>query len=167
MKHLGIILIGLVFVLSSCSYEPGLSDAMMKYRFKDGVTTLTVPGWVINLVAGLNELDETEQEIFESIDKVKIVSVEDADLNARINLHEEFYSKVNKDDYYEELFSAKDDSESVTVFGRMDGSIIKEMVILVGGDENAMVYVKGSFNPELLKDKMDEGEAKKLLSFNF
>jgi len=167
MKHIGLIVLGLVFVLSSCSYEPGVSDAMMKYRFREGVTTLTIPGWAINWVAGLNELDETEQEIFESIDKVKIIAVDDADLNARINLHDEFYSKVNKDGYYEELFSAKDDSESVTVFARLDNMVVKEMVILVGGDDNAMVYVKGSFSPELLKDKMNEGEAKKLLSFNF
>ncbi len=167
MKKLVVLFTGLIFLFSSCSYEPGVTEAMVKYGFKDGVTTLVVPGWAIRLIAGLNELDETEREIFSSIHKVKIVVVEDEDLNTRINLHEEFYNKVNKDGNYEELLTVRDDSENVTVFGRMDDSVIKEMALLIGGDDNAIVYVKGSFSPDLLKDQLDIGDTKKLLSLNF
>ena len=65
------IITGLLFLLVSCSYEPGVSEAYNKYRFKDGVTTITVPGWVIHLAAGFADLEESERDLLESIDKVR------------------------------------------------------------------------------------------------
>ena len=153
--------------MASCSYEPGVSEAYNKYRFKEGVTTISVPGWAIRLIAGLNEMDETDREILESIDKVKVIAVEDDDLNARINLHEEFYERIHKNGKYEELMVVRNDDESVTVFGIMEDDVISEMLILVGGDDNAMVYVKGEISPELLNDKIKMAEPNKLLGLNF
>ena len=167
MKRIAFILAGLLFVLVSCSYEPGVSEAYNKYRFKDGVTTITVPGWVIHLAAGVADLEEPERELLESIDKIKVIAVEDDDLNERINLHNEFYDRISKNGKYEELMVVRDDHESVTVFGIMEDDVISEMLILVGGDDNAMVYVKGEISPELLNDQIDLTDPDKLLGFNF
>lgn len=46
----------------------------------------------------------------------------------------------------------------------MDEDVIKEMVILVGGDDNAMIYVKGEIRPELLNDRIDLANPDKFLS---
>jgi hypothetical protein len=167
MKKLAFIFAGLLFLMASCSYEPGVSEAYNKYRFNDGVTTISVPGWAIRLIAGLNEMDETDREILESIDKVKVIAVEDDDLNARINLHEEFYERIHEKGKYEELMVVRNENESVTIFGVMEDDVISEMLILVGGDDNAMVYVKGEISPELLNDKIKMAEPNKLLGLNF
>jgi hypothetical protein len=166
MKHIAIIFFAFLFIFTSCSYEPGVSEAFTKYRFKDGVTTLSVPGWVIGLAASFADLEESEREILESIDKVKVLAVEDDDLNARINLHKEFYSHINKKGDYEELLVIRDAQENVTIFGKMDETAIREMVILVGGDDNAMIYIKGEIKPELLNDKIDLTDPDKFLSLN-
>jgi hypothetical protein len=167
MRKIVFVSIAILFVFTSCSYEPGISEAFMKYRFKDGVTTVTVPGWVISLAASFADLEESEREMLESIEKVKVLSIEDNDLNARTNLHNEFYSHINKNDHYEELLVVHEDSESVTIFGRMDDSEIKELVILVGGDDNVLIYVKGEIKPELLNGKIDLTDPDNFLSLKF
>lgn len=167
MKKLSFLLFAVILVFASCSYEPGVSEAYTKYRFKDGVTTVTVPGWAIGLAAGFADLEESEQEILESIDLVKVLAIEDDDLNARTNLHKEFYAEINKKGTYEELLVVRNESESVTIFGRMDEDVIREMVILVGGDDNAMVYIKGEISPDLLNGKINLTNPKDLLSLKF
>lgn len=167
MRKLVVLILAILFALASCSYKPGVSEACTKYRFKDDVTVLTVPGWVIHLAANFADLEDSEREILESIDKVKILSIDNDDLNARIDLHQEFYDLINENGDYEELLLVREDSESVTILGRMDESVLKEMVILVGGDDNALIYVKGELKPELLNGKIDLTDRDKLLSLNF
>ena len=157
-----------LLVLTSCSgYDPGISEAFMKYRLKEGVTTVTVPGWVIGMAERFGDLDKEELEILNSIDKVRVLSVEDNDLNARIDLHEEFYDRINRNHNFEELLVVHEDDENVTIFGKMDENVIKEMVILVGGDDNVLVYLKGEIKPELLNDKIDMSHPDKFLSLDF
>ncbi len=105
MKNLSILLVVFICVCTSCSYESGVSDAMAEYRFKDGVTSITVPGWVIGIAANFGDLEESERELLESIDKVSVITIEDDDLNASSNFHEEFYAKINRDKEYEELLT--------------------------------------------------------------
>lgn len=167
MKRNIIIILASIFILSSCNYDPGISEAFMKYRLKDGVTTISVPGWVIGIASRFADLDSEEREILQSIDRVRVLAVDDDDLNARIDLHKEFYNHINKKHDYEELLVVRNDDENVTIFGKMDNSVIEEMVILVGGDDNAMIYIKGEIKPELLNDKIDLTNPDKFMSLNF
>jgi hypothetical protein len=152
-------------LFSSCEYNPGVSEAYTKYRFKDGVTTITIPGWVINLAANFGDIEKSERELLQSIDKVRVLVVEDDDLNARINLHREFSTKINRKNDYEELITVRDKNEDITIFGKMDEFVIKEMVILVGGQDNAMIYVRGEIDPRILKEQINKNNVNTFLSF--
>lgn len=165
MKRITLILLVGLFLITSCDYEPGVSEAYSKYRFKNGVTTFSVPGWVIHLAAGIGDLEENEKELLESIDRVKVIAVNEDQLNASIDLHEEFYEKISEKKDYEQLLVIRDEDESVTIFGRMDESVIEEMVILVGGNDNALIFVKGEIRPELLNDYVNLSNPDKFLSF--
>lgn len=167
MKPKLLFAVAIVFLLSSCEYNPGVSEAFAKYRFKKGVTTITVPGWVIGLAANFGELDDDEKDILESIDKVRVLVVEDDDLNKRINLHQEFSEKINRKNDYEELLTVKDKDENVTIYGKMDDNVITEMVVLVGGDDNVMVYVRGEIDPKLINEGIDFSDKGNLLSLKF
>jgi len=157
----------LFFLFSSCEYNPGVSEAFTKYRFKEGVTTITIPGWVIGMAANFGDIEKNERELLHAIDKVRVLVVEDEDLNARVNLHKEFSTKINRNNDYEELMSVKDENDNITIFAKMDESVITEMVILVGGDDNAMIYVKGEIDPELLNDQIKISDKDKFLSLGF
>ena len=165
MKRFYLFSILFVFLFSACEYESGVSEAFTKYNFKDGVTTITVPGWVIRLAARWGDLDRNERELLQSIDKVKVLTIDDENLNARSNLHKEFYSAIRENSDMEELMVVRNDDEQVTIFGKADEECIQEMLILVGGDDNAMVYVKGRLKPEMISRFMDENSQKGFLSF--
>lgn len=164
MKKLSLILVVALFLFTSCEYNPGVSEAFTKYRFKDGVTTISVPGWVIGLAANIGEMDDDERELLQSIDKVRILVVEDETLNREINLHQEFSSKINRKNKYEELLTVNDKNENITIYGIMDEEVITEMVILVGGDDNALIYVRGEISPDLLKNEISTKKHGKFLS---
>ena len=167
MKTILLFLFATLFLFSSCEYNPAVSEAFTKYRFKDGVTTITIPGWVIGLAANFGDVEKNERELLHSIDKVRVLVVEDDDLNGKINLHKEFSTKINRNNDYEELMTVRDDNEDVTIYGKMDENVITEMVILVGGDDNAMIYVRGEIDPELLNDQIKIHDKDKFLSFKF
>ncbi len=167
MKTIYLILLVTLFLFSSCEYNPGVSEAFTKYRFKDGITTITIPGWVIGLAANFGDIDSDERELLHSIDKVRVLVVEDEELNSSINLHREFNTKINRNKDYEELMSVTDDNESITIFGKMDEEVITEMVVLVVGDDNALIYVRGEIDPKILKDNIQLSDKDKLLGMKF
>jgi len=167
MKRIFLILIAAALFLVSCDDNPGVSKAFSKYGHERGVTSITVPGWVIGIAAKFGDLDEDERELLYSIDKVKVLSIEDNSLNSHINLHQEFYTKINVKHDFEELLTVNNQNENVTIFGKMDGEVIREMVILVGGDDNALVYLKGEIKPELLDNKINLSNPDRLLSLDF
>jgi len=164
MKRFLLLPILFLFLFTSCDDETRVSEAFTKYRFKDGVTTITVPGWLIHSVAMWGDLDREERDLLRSIDKVKILTIEDRELNTRSNLHKEFYESVRKRGDLEELLVVRDGNEQVTIFGKADEDSIEEMLILVGGDDNAIIYLKGRLNPELIANFMNENSQNGFLS---
>ncbi len=167
MKKIYFILIATLFVLSSCEYNPGVSEAFTKYRFKDGVTTITIPGWVIHLAASFGDLEENERDLLENIDKVRVLAIDNDDLNSRINLHAEFENQINRHNDFETLLTTKSDDEDVTIFAKMDDNVIHEMVVLVGGDDNALIYIKGEIDPDLINKNINFSNPEKLFSLKF
>ncbi len=167
MKRIFLILTAFTLFLVSCNDNPGVSGAFSKYGHERGVTSITVPGWVIGMAAKFGDLDKDERELLNSIDKVKVLSVENNSFNSGINLHREFYNKINVNGDFEELLTVNNQNENVTVFGKMKGNVICEMVILVGGDDNVLVYLKGEIKPELLDNKINMSNPNRLLSLDF
>jgi len=167
MKTISLLALAIMLLFTSCEYNPGVSEAFTKYRFKEGVTTITVPGWVIGLAANFGDVEKNERELLQSIDKVRVLVVEDNDLNAKINLHKEFSTKINRNNDYEELMTVTDENENITIFGKMNENVITEMVVLVGGDDNALIYLKGEIDPRMINDVVKISDNEKLLSFKF
>lgn len=165
MKQFILITVLSLFIFTSCDTNPGVSAAFSKYSHEDGVTSITVPGWVIGIAANFADLSDEEQELLESIDKVKVLAIEDDELNARVDLHKEFNLKINKKMDYEELLTVRDDIENITIFGKMSEDVIREMVILIGGEENAMIYLKGEIKPEMINNVAGLSKSNNLLSF--
>lgn len=136
--------------LASCHTEKPVAMAFAKYSARDGVTSITIPGFLISLASKISSIPEEERELLQGMSKIKILTIETPELNRKVNFHEEFYSMLNKGKY-EELLRISDPGNDVTIMGIMDDDFtIREMVILVGGEENAMIYVKGKLHPDMI-----------------
>jgi len=157
MKKLLLFLVLGTLLLSGCSEEnPTVRKAFSKYKHKDGVESISIPGFVIRWAASLGELEESERQLLKSIDKVRVLDVENKKLNSKINLNREFSSLFRADKRFEELFVSHDKNNDVAIYGKMEGgNLIKELVVLAGGDENAIVYIKGNIDPGLFNGKID------------
>jgi hypothetical protein len=150
MKHLSFLILGLIFFFASCQNEKPVAMAFAKYSSHDGVTSITVPGFLISLASKISSIPEEERELLQGMSKVKILTIDNPELNRKVNFHEEFYAMLSKGKY-EELLRISDPGNDVTIMGIMDDDFtIREMVILVGGDDNAMIYVKGKLHPEMI-----------------
>jgi hypothetical protein len=168
MKKTVLLILIVPFIFLSCTDNPAVNHAFVKYGHRQGVTSITVPGFVVRLAARIGDLEKDERELLRSIDKVKVLAVEDPHWNEDLDLHAEFYQTINKDHQYEELMHVKNDHESVTLFGKMtDAGVIREMVILTGGDDNVLVYLKGHFRADMLNKYIHKHEGDHFLSFDF
>ena len=49
--------------------------------------------------------------------------------------------------------TVNDNGENVAIYGKTDGDMITEMVLLVSGEnDNALIFVRGEISPDLLND---------------
>lgn len=165
MKRLLLLPVAILFLFSSCENDSGMSKAIAKYKFEDGVTSITVPGWVIGIASRWGDLENEERELLRSIDKVKILTIENIELNARSNFHKEFYQSISKNPDLEELMVVRNKNEQVTIFGKTSEKSIDELLILVSGCDNAMVYIKGRIKPEMLSDLINKNQHNSFLSW--
>ncbi|MBN1820513.1 MAG: DUF4252 domain-containing protein [Prolixibacteraceae bacterium] len=168
MKKISFLILIATLALVSCTDNSAVNTAFLKYGHRKGVVSITVPGFVVRFAAKFADLEREERQLLSSIDKVKVLTVEDNYLNEDIDLHAEFYNSINKDGRYEELLSMKSDDEKVTIYGKMvDEDVIKEMVVLVGGDDNALIYLKGHFSTQMINKVIDDSDYHDFMSLNF
>ena len=78
---------------------------------KNGIIAITVPGFAIRIASLIADLDEREEELLASIDRVKVLAVDDDRINASVNFHEEFAELIQQNEY-EELLVVKSDDQS-------------------------------------------------------
>ncbi len=166
MKKLLLLPVAILFLFTSCESDNGMSKAVAKYRFKDGVTAITVPGWVIGIASRWGDLEKEERELLRSIDKVRILTIDDNELNAKSNFHREFYQAISQNPDLEELMVVRSENEQVTIFGKASEKSIDELLILVSGNDNAMIYVKGRIKPEMLSDMINKDQQNSFFSWH-
>lgn len=167
MKHFFILLIGLLLFVASCQNEKPVAIAFAKYSARDGVTSITIPGFLISVASKISSIPENERELLRGVSKVKILTIENPELNKKVNFHKEFYSMLNKGKY-EELLRVSEPGNDVTIMGIIDDDFaIREMVILIGGNDNAMIYVKGKLNPEMINNLAFNTSGAKSKMFGF
>ena len=152
MRHTFILAVIAVFTLVSCTTNRSVSNAFHKYGNEDGVVKVSVPGWVISLGASIADLSKEERRLIRSVDKVKVLTIEDPALNRRVNFYEEYYHEIRSKKGFEDLVMVREDNESIGILGRFKEDKVKELIILIGGDENTIVYLKGDIHPDMLKE---------------
>jgi hypothetical protein len=158
MRPIYIFSILALITLSACSTNRAVQAAFSKYRNTEGVTAITVPGWVISLGMRIADLPQEERKLIGQIDKVKVLTVEDPTLNQYIDFHQEYYQRILAQKGYEDLVLVRENQENVSILGRFRGETLRELIVLVGGNENTLVYLRGKFEPSALQELIDKTE---------
>ncbi|MGE0088560.1 MAG: DUF4252 domain-containing protein [Bacteroidales bacterium] len=137
-----ITLIAICLVLSTNLFaQPASFEKVFNaYAGKKGLVTLNISGSLLNF---LFNSDETNSDC--TISSVKILTVEDSILNEKINFYKEVVPNLDKSEY-EELMTVKSAGQDFVMFCKKEKKRITEFILVSGGDDNALIYLKGNLS---------------------
>lgn len=140
MKKLTIVAIAIMCSLSSFAQDNAISKHFSSYLSDTAFTKVTVTSKMFSLFTEIEGEDEAEKEVLEALSKLKgikvIINENPAD---PYRLFTGAVSTVDKDGSFEELMSVEDGKENVKFLIRDKGSIINELLMIVGGNEEFLI----------------------------
>ncbi len=119
------------------------------YQGDSEVISMYIPGFLCRLAANVGDLDPEEKVLLKSIRSIKLLVVENEAINQRVNFVDEInLDRANSD--YVLMLTVHEADQDVLILGKKKGECIRDLVIIVGGEENVMVAIKGTMNADML-----------------
>lgn len=140
---------GFLFVIGACAQNPSMSRFFDRYAEKDGFVTVKFS----NLPAGV--LTDGDKDPDLRISSLRVLTVQDEKLNAKLNFYNEIVPQINRSGY-EELMSVKHNGEKSVLLCKKDRKRITEVLFVSGGSKNVMVEITGSMSLEQAKNISSE-----------
>jgi hypothetical protein len=141
MKKLTLIAV-LVLSFTIVSGQRSIDRLFEKYSDRDGFTSVNISGNLLTLAASFDE--EHGRDVKARITGVRILAQKqgyDSDLN--------FHDLVKRDlDFngYEEFMRVKESDQDLRMLVRYQGRRITEVLVVAGGEDNAIIQVKGDMS---------------------
>jgi hypothetical protein len=150
MKRLLIALVVLIPMMVMAQDGTPIDKLFNKYANKDGFTTVNISGKLLSFASKLDDSKSNESAMLDRISGIRILSVEDKDLNKGLNFYKELeadgFFKNNK---YEVLMEVTDKNEVVRFYGRSgEKGKLSELLLVVGGDDNTLISIRGVIDPD-------------------
>ena len=76
---------------------------------------------------------------------MKILTIEDDDAFEGVNFYKEIETELNTDDFAE-VMTVDDGGETVRMWMKAENAVVSEFLLIVGGDDNVLIYITGNFN---------------------
>ncbi|MEP1778427.1 DUF4252 domain-containing protein [Reichenbachiella sp.] len=140
MKKLAIVTIAMIWSISSMAQDNAISKYFSNFVADTAFTKVTVTSKMFSLFTEIDSEDEAEKEVLEALSKLKGIKVIiNEDPKDPKTLYGGAISTIDKDKAYEELMSVEDGKENVKFLIRDKGSIINELLMIVGGNEEFLI----------------------------
>jgi len=152
MKKLILSLLTLALGLTLYAQPAGFDRLYYQYKGEEGVVALRVPGIVMRLAASLGDLDQEEKALLRSMRSVTVLTIEDSYRYPGLNFTEEIKLQG---DQYQLLMEVHDGNEDVLIAAREKNGKVRDLIVVVGGDENVLVHVRGRMESDLLANLAD------------
>ena len=150
MKKIILSALIITFGLTLFAQPAGFDRLYYNYKGEEGVVALRVPGFVIKLAGSIADLDREEKQLLRSLRSVTVLTIEESDLYPDVNFTEEVNLSRMKGGY-QILLEVHDGGEDVVIAAREKKGKITDLIVVVGGDENVLVHVRGRMNSNLLE----------------
>lgn len=149
MKRLLLILVLLIPMLGMAQDNSPIDKLFNKYANKEGFSTVNISGKLLGLASKMDDSNSKELAMLEKISGIRILSVEDAELNKTLNFYKELESDgFFKNNSYESLMEVTEKNEIVRFYGRSgEKGKLSELLLVVGGDENTLISIRGLIDP--------------------
>ena len=151
MKRLIIASIAIVFSISLFAQPAGYHNVYRTYKGETGVTSIHVPGFLLKFAGRCAGLEGTERDLVRCLKSVTVLTIDDSHLYPGVNFTEEMDLSRMKDNY-QVMLEVHDGDEDVIIAAREKHGKITDLIVVVGGDENTLVHVRGRMESDLLEE---------------
>ena len=150
MKRIFITLVLLIPLMVMAQDGSPIDKLFNKYANKEGFTTVNISGKLLSFASKLDDSKSDEASMLEKISGIRILSVEDKELNKGLN----FYKELDEDGFfknnkYETLMEVTDKDQIVRFYGLSgEKGKLSELLLVVGGNDNTLISIRGVINPD-------------------
>lgn len=150
MKRLLMTLILLIPLWTIAQDSSPIDKLFSKYANRDGFTTVNISGKLLSFASKFDDSKSKETAMLEKLSGIRILSVEDKDLNKGLNFYKELEADgFFKNNSYEALMEITEKNEIVRFYGRSGGGgKLSELLLVVGGDDNTLISIRGVIDPD-------------------
>lgn len=150
MKRLIIMLVMLIPLIGLAQETSPIDKLFNKYANKEGFTTVNISGKLLGLASKMDDSKSKDAEMMEKISGIRILSVENKELNKGLNFYKELEADgFFKNNNYEALMEVTEKDEVVRFYGRSGANgKLSELLLVVGGDDNTLISIRGVISPE-------------------
>ena len=142
------------------SAQDPVNDVFDQYAGKEGFTTVNITGELFKMLVEMDKSCKHHNNLSTQINEIKILAQEEG-FNSDANFHELIFNKINRN-AYKELLTVRESNEKVNILAKEEQGIITEFLLIVSGDENVLISIKGKI---LLNELDDLAESVDLKGF--
>jgi hypothetical protein len=148
MKKL-LLFAALIVSVNILSAQKSIDSLFEKYAGKDGFTTVTLNGSLCKLAACFSD-DNDNNEMPANISEIRILTQDDQNMKV-----ENFYDMIIRDidlNNYEEFMRVKESGQDLRILVKTEGKKFREFLLIAGGEDNALIQIKGNITLEEAKN---------------
>lgn len=135
--------------------QKSIDELFDRYAGKDGFTTVTINGGLLKLAHIFSDNDD-EASIPAHVTEIRILAQEDKRMTV-----DNFYNLVINDidlKKYDEFMRIKNSDQDLRMLVRSEGDKFKEFLLIAGGEDNALIQIKGNMTFEEVKKLSDDAK---------
>jgi len=146
MKKIIPVFILLFISLASVAQRNAIDEMFDKYSGRDGITTVYISSKMFSMMARVDLDDEELQDVIKNLKTIRILTVEDQDLNDKLDFFSELSVQHDFSDY-EELMVVKESGKNLKFLVKEKGKRIDELLMIGGGPgQNVLISIKGDLD---------------------
>lgn len=146
MKRVILLIVAVALPAFMMAQNSAVDNLFNKYKGKDGVTTVQISPELFQIMNAMDIEEIDDHDIpFDKVASVKILTIEDEETNEGVNFYDEIKGELKTDDFAE-VMTVDDGGETVRMWMKADKTMVSEFLLIVGGDDNVLVYITGNFN---------------------
>ena len=145
-----VLILAMLLPLAVLAQKTPVDKLFEKYANQKGFTTVNISGKLLGFASQLETGDKATSDMLSGLSGIRVLTVENDELNKTIN----FYEELEKDGFfknngYEVLMEVTEPDEVVRFLAKDAGNgKISDLLLIVGGDDNALISISGVINPE-------------------
>lgn len=145
-----ILMLAVLLPMAVLAQKSPVDKLFEKYANQKGFTTVNISGKLLGFASNIETGDESTKELLNGLSGIRVLSVEDNELNKHIDFYKELEADgFFKNNDYEVLMEVTEDDEVVRFLAKDAGNgKISDLILVVGGDDNALISIQGVIDPQ-------------------